>query len=194
MARPDRPRWQPRKPGERWQPPIPGASPALKALVSGRRDPLVDAIMAGLLLRPALADSHGDALAALRLAAGDMGDLLAGILDVVAQQHDIRAEGLLQALAERGLADRAAAVRQRCVLMFSFTRADTTGAIAGADFAMALAQATARAGLEQALTETTLRFQSRLSDEDYEAQQALRAEIAALDAAMMRLAESRREA
>jgi len=194
MARPERPRWQPRKPGERWQPPIPGASPALKALVAGRRDPMLDAIIAGLLLRPALADRHGDALAALLPMAGDVQGLLGNILELAAQTHDMTGEQMMLALGADGFADQARSVMKRNGLTFSFTRAGTSETVASADFAMALGQATAKAGLEQALAETTLRFQSSLSDEDYEAQQALRAEIAALDAAMMRLAESRREA
>ena len=198
MARPERPAFQPwgkpRKPGERWQPPVPGASAALKAMVAGRRDPVLDAIMVGLLLRPTLADRHGDALAALMLVAGDARDLLGRILELVGDRHDMTAEGLAHALAVDGMGEQVGAIVRRNGLIFSFTRTDTSDAIAGADFAMALGQATAKAGLEEALAQTTLRFQSSLSDEDYEAQQALRAEIAALDAAMMRLAESRREA
>jgi DNA primase len=75
----------------------------------------------------------------------------------------------------------------------SFTRSDGPEGVAQADFAMVLSQATARAGLVQALAEVTVRFQSSLSEADYEAQQALRTDIATLDAAMMALAESRRE-
>jgi DNA primase len=75
----------------------------------------------------------------------------------------------------------------------SFTRAETPANVAEADFAMTLAQASARAGLVQALAEATLRFQSSLDEADWEAQQNLRQEIEALDAAMMKLAESRRE-
>lgn len=198
MARPERPAFQPwgkpRKPGERWQPPVPGASAALKAMVAGRRDPVLDAIMVGLLLRPTLADRHGDALAALMLVAGDARDLLGRILELVGDRHDMTAERLAHALAVDGLGEQMRVIVRRNGLIFSFTRTDASDAIAGADFAMALGQATAKAGLEEALAQTTLRFQSSLSDEDYEAQQALRAEIAALDAAMMRLAESRREA
>ena len=65
--------------------------------------------------------------------------------------------------------------------------------LANADFAMTLAQATARAGLVEALAEATIRFQSSLDEADWAAQQERRQEIEALDAAMMALAESRRE-
>ena len=198
MARPERPPWQPRKPGERWKPPVPGASPQLKAIVAGARDPLVEALVAGVLLRPALADAHGDALAALR-ATGDAQALLPMLLEMAARTPDMTHEALMRSLDAAGQADRARRLLEGAGLGFSFSRpgaADNAAAqaVSAADFAMALAQATAKAGLEAALAEATQRFQASLSDADYEAQQALRTEIATLDAAMMRLAESRREA
>ena len=193
MARPERPAWQPRKPGQKWQPPTPGASPALKEMVAQARDPLLGAVLAGLLLRPALADAHGDALAAMRPADPDEAALLALLLDRVAVQPDLAAGDLDPHLQQAGLDGVAARVRQANRLALSFTQAQAPVAVADADFAMALAQVTARAGLVQALAETTLRFQASLSDEDYEAQQSLRQDIEALDAAMMKLAESRRE-
>jgi DNA primase len=192
MARPERAGWQPRKPGQKWQPPIPGASPALKAMVAQTRDPLVTAVLAGLLLRPDLADAHGDALSALRPADAGEAALLALLIERAAG-HGVASGGLDAHLAEAGLERVAAQVRQANRLALSFTRADTPAAIAEADFAMVLAQATARTGLVQALAEATTRFRASLSDEDYEAQQSMRQEIEALDAAMMKLAESRRE-
>lgn len=196
MARPQRPAWQPRpagKPGQKWQPPLPGASAELKALVSRGRDPVLGAVLAGLLVRPALADAHGDALSALRPADDGEAAVLAAVLDACTLDPALESGRLAAHLADVGLADVAARIRQSSRLTLSFTRADSDDRTAETDFAMVLAQATARAGLVQALAEVTLRFQSSLDEADYEAQQALRQEIEALDAAMMKLAESRRE-
>ncbi len=193
MARPQRAAWQPRKPGEKWQPPIPPASPALKALASRRRDPLVTALIAGLLLRPALADEHGDALTALRPDDDDEAAVLAAVLAATARDPALEKPALHAHLAGQGLADAATRVLAANALGFSFVREDADQASANADFAQAVRQTTARLGLQQALAETTQRFQASLAEEDYEAQQSLRRDIEALDAAMMKLAESRRE-
>ena len=193
MSRPQRAPWQPRKAGERWQPAIPGASAALKALVSQTRDPLLGALLAGLLLRPALADTHGDALAMLQPGDDAETALLGAVLDVVAATPGLAAADLTSHLENRGLGTVANRLRNGAGFGLSFTRSDGSEGVAQADFAMVLSQATARAGLVQALAEVTVRFQSSLSEADYEAQQALRTDIATLDAAMMALAESRRE-
>ncbi len=209
MARPQRAPWQaggqaggqagmqargqPHKAGERWQPPIPGASAALKALVARGHDPMMEAVLAGLLLRPGLADAHHDGLSALRpLDAGDAA-VLSAVLAVTAADHALESAGLLAHLSDIGLAAEADRIRRGNSLRLSFTRADTPANVADADFAMTLAQATARTGLVQALAGATTRFQSSLDETDWEAQQILRQEIGALDAAMMALAESRRE-
>ncbi len=193
MSRPQRAPWQPRKAGERWQPTIPGASAALKALVAQSRDPLLGALLAGLLLRPALADAHGDALAVLQPGDDAESALLMAVLDLVAATPGLAATDLTTHLQDRGLGDVANRLRRGTGFALSFTRSDSPADVAQADFAMVLSQATARAGLVQALAEATVRFQSSLSEADYETQQALRTEIATLDAAIMALAESRRE-
>ncbi len=197
MARPARAPWQPggqrRKPGERWQPPVPAASPALKALAAQWRDPLLGALLAGLLLRPALADAHGDALALLQPADADEAALLAAILERAAAAPGLEAAALAAHLEQQGLGSVAARLRRSNGARLSFTRADAPEAEVQADFALLLGQATARAGLVQALAETTSRFQQSLSDVDYELQQALREQIAELDAAIIMLAQSRRE-
>jgi DNA primase len=192
MARPERPPWQPRKPGQKWQPPIPGASPALKAMVARGGDPLLTAVLTGLLLRPELADAHGDALSALQPEDDGEAALLALLL-TRAGDPALAGSSLDAHLVETGLDSVAKRVRQANRLALSFTLPDMPATVADADFAMVLAQVTARAGLAQALAEATIRFRASLSDEDYEAQQALRQEMESLDAAMMRLAESRRE-
>ena len=193
MARPQRAPWQPRKPGEKWQQPIPPATPALKAMVARGHDPVMEAVLAGLLLRPGLADAHHDALAALR--PNDAGDaaVLGAVLAVTAADHGLESEHLFAHLADIGLAAEAERIRHGNGLRLSFTRAETPASVADADFAMTLAQATARTGLVEALAEATIRFQASLDEADWDAQQSLRQEIEALDAAMMALAESRRE-
>jgi DNA primase len=193
MARPQRAPWQPRKPGERWQAPIPPASAALKALASRRRDPLVTALIAGLLLRPALADEHGDALAALRPEDGDDAAVLAAVLAATARDPALEKATLDAQLAEQGLGMAAQQLLAGNGLLFSFVRAGSDPGEVAADFAIAVQHATARQGLVRALAEVTTRFQASLDEADYETQQALRRDIEALDAAMMRLAESRRE-
>jgi len=193
MARPQRAPWQPRKPGEKWQPPIPGVSPALKAMVARGHDPVMEAVLAGLLLRPGLADAHHDSLAALRpVDAGDAA-VLGAVLAVTAADHGLESTALLAHLNDIGLAAEADRIRRGNGLRLSFTRSETPAGVANADFAMTLAQATARAGLVEALAEATIRFQSSLDEADWAAQQERRQEIEALDAAMMALAESRRE-
>uniref|UniRef100_UPI00286DCB77 toprim domain-containing protein n=1 Tax=Sandarakinorhabdus sp. TaxID=1916663 RepID=UPI00286DCB77 len=193
MARPQRPAWTPRKPGERWQPPIPGATPALKALVARGNDPMMDAVLAGVLARPALADIHHDGLAALRPDDDGAAAVLTAALAATAADHGLESAALAAHLTDIGLAAEAERIRRGNNLRLSFTRAETPANVAEADFAMTLAQATARAGLVQALAEATIRFQSSLDEADWEAQQNLRQEIEALDAAMLKLAESRRE-
>ena len=193
MARPQRAPWVPRRPGEKWQAPIPPATPALKALVASGRDPVLDAVLAGVLARPALADAHHDALAALRPDDAGAAAVLAAALAATAADHSLESSGLAAHLADIGLAAEAERFRRGHGLKLSFTRHDTPEGIAHADFAMTLGQATARAGLVQALAEATVRFQSSMDEADWEAQQNLRQEIEALDAAMMKLAESRRE-
>jgi DNA primase len=80
----------------------------------------------------------------------------------------------------------------------SFTRAPlvaddlAANAALAADFAAVLARTSARAGLVQALADATARMQSGADEQDFAVQQALRREIEELDAAMIRLAESRR--
>jgi DNA primase len=78
-------------------------------------------------------------------------------------------------------------------LAFSFCRADAAASVAETDFALALRQVTARSALLAGLAEATARFQQSLSEADFEAQQSLRKDMESLDAAMMKLVESRRE-
>ncbi len=193
MSRPQRAPWQPRKPGERWQPTVPGASAALKALAARTDNPMMTALIAGVLLRPALADGHGDALAALRPADAGSAAVLAGALAALAADPALESAALLAHLADIGLAAEAKRITSGTGLRFSFTRAHGDARVAEADFGAALAQATAREGMIAALAEATVRFQSSLDESDWEEQQRLRIEIEALDAAMMRLAESRRD-
>ncbi|MEI6485097.1 MAG: DNA primase [Sphingomonadales bacterium] len=197
MARPQRAPWQPqgvrRKPGERWQPPIPGASAGLKALAARTDDPLMTALVAAVLLRPGLADGHGDALAALRPADDDTAAVLAAALAAVAVNPALESAALLAHLSGNGLGPEAARIAGGSGLRFSFTRADSDARVAEDDFGAALAQATARTAMVEALVAATIRFQSSLDEGDWEEQQRLRSDIEALDAAMMRLAESRRD-
>ena len=193
MARPQRAAWVPRKPGEKWQAPIPPATPALKAMVARGHDPVLEAVLAGLLLRPGLADAHHDALAALRPADAGHAAVLAAILAATAADHGLESPGLLTHLGDIGLGSEAERIRRGNGLKLSFTQASTNAGVAETDFAMTLAQATARTGMLEALAAATVRFQASLDETDWEAQQNLRQDIAALDAAIMALAESRRE-
>jgi len=197
LSRSARPAWQPRKPGEKWQPPVPGASAALKALVSRGRDPLLTAVLAGLLVRPGLADAHADALAGLQIGDPDEAALLAEVLAATASGQNsglgLESAGLAAHLANIGLGETARRVAAMNKLAFSFTRADAAADVADADFGLALRQATARSALLTGLAEATIRFQASLSEADFEAQQALRQDMESLDAAMMTLVESRRE-
>lgn len=193
LSRPARAPWQPRQPGDKWQPPVPGASAALKALVSRDRDPLLTAVLAGLLVRPSLADAHADALAGLPLGDPEEAALLAEVLAATASGLGLESAGLAAHLHSIGLGETARRVQAMNRLAFSFTRADASTDVADADFGLALRQATARSALLAGLAEATTRFQHSLSEADFEAQQALRQDMESLDAAMMKLVESRRE-
>ena len=119
--------------------------------------------------------------------------MLGAVLAMTAADHSLESAQLLAHLADIGLAAEADRIRRGNGLRLSFTRAETPAGVANADFAMTLAQATARTGLVEALAEATIRFQSSMDEADWAAQQERRQEIEALDAAMMALAESRRE-
>jgi len=193
MARPQRAPWTPRKPGERWQPPIPGASPALKALASTRRDPLVTALIAGLLQNPARADAHGDALAALQPEDEADAAILSAVLAATARNPSLEKPELWSHLAAAGVADAARALMAGAASGYSFARDKPADSASDADFSFAIQQATVRMGLARALTEATLRFQASLDEADYAAQQSLRRDMEMIDSAIMKLAESRRE-
>ncbi|WP_439545697.1 DNA primase [Sandarakinorhabdus sp.] len=193
LSRPTRPAWQPRRPGGKWQPPVPGASAALKALVSRGRDPLLTAVLTGLLVRPGLADSHADALAGLQLDDPDEAALLDEVLAATASDQGLESAGLAAHLTRVGLGEMARRVQTANNLAFSFTQATAAADIADTDFGLALRQATARSALLVGLADATARFQDSLSEADFEAQQALRQDMESLDAAMMKLVESRRE-
>ncbi len=203
MARPQRqpPRaYQPgnRQAGNRWMAPPPPLSPAIKAMVADHGDPALRALLIGLLHRPVLADAHGDALAALQPADPALAGLLAAILAAVAARPGLDAVGLAAHLAEIGMGDAVARVLASRHVALSFTRAPlvaddlAANAALAADFAAVLARTSARAGLVQALADATARMQSGADEQDFAVQQALRREIEELDAAMIRLAESRR--
>lgn len=198
LAGPTRAAWTPRPrgpAGQKWQPPIPGASAALKALVVRARDPLLTAVLAGLLLRPTLADAHADALAGLQPGDADEAALLSAVLAATSDR------GGEQALESTAMADHLrsmgldGAMRRVCAanaLGFSFARAGGDETAAQTDFALALRQISARAALQEGLDEATVQFQHSLDETDFEVQQALRRDLESLDAAMMKLVESRR--
>jgi DNA primase len=91
------------------------------------------------------------------------------------------------------MADLARQLMATAALGFSFVKDVAEPGAAEADFAVAVQQNIVRQGLVRALGEATQRFQASLAEEDYDAQQSLRRDIEMIDAAMMRLAESRRE-
>ncbi|MEY2883998.1 MAG: primase [Pseudomonadota bacterium] len=191
LARPERaPRaFTPR--GGRFQPPPPGASQELKALPLGNV-PELKALLAGVLAHPALADRHGETLAALAIADGRLARLRDAILGVLAEQPDLESQSLRHNLDTNGLGAMAESVLKANRLRFSFTRPDADPDVAARDFGMVLDSIMARARLEIALAAATARFRDSLDEADYQQQQALLAERIEIDEAMMRLAESRR--
>uniref|UniRef100_UPI00286E0107 DNA primase n=1 Tax=Sandarakinorhabdus sp. TaxID=1916663 RepID=UPI00286E0107 len=202
LARPQR-EWQPqvrtqgRKQGSamgaRWQPPIMGASPALKASASAGTDPQAMAILAGLLTWPELADTYGDIIASLPLADGDNARLRDGLLAILADDPGLETASLDDHLLSGDLMVLATGIRRGNALAFSFTRRDGDFAAASRDFGMMVGTAAARLRITAELAAATQRFQTTLSEADFEAQQSLRAEQNEIEATMMRLAESLRE-
>lgn len=181
-----------------WVPPPPPLSPAIKAMLANAGDPVLNTLLIGLVRQPMLADCHGDALAALQPADPLLAGLLAAILAAVAAHPPdgpgLDAAGLATHLHDIGMGEALARLLASRHVALSFTRAAMGGDAgqAAADFAAVLARTSARAGLVQALDAATARVRASLEEEDYALQQALRREIADLDATMIRLAESRR--
>ncbi|OYU15637.1 MAG: DNA primase [Alphaproteobacteria bacterium PA4] len=177
--------------GGRFQPPPLGASQELKALPLGNV-PELKALLAGVLAHPALADRHGETLAALAIADGRLARLRDAILAVLAEQPDLESQSLRHNLDANGLGAMAESVLKANRLRFSFTRSDADPDVAARDFGMVLDSIMARARLEITLAAATARFRDSLDEADYQQQQALLAERIEIDEAMMRLAESRR--
>jgi DNA primase len=176
------------------------ASPALVALhAQGQAQGEVAALIVGLLEHPNLADRHGEALA--RLDAGvPLQRLLGAILDSLTHAPDLDKAALSHDLLVRGVAPLAIDVRKLNRLGFSFTKPappdNGSGHAADVerDFAGVVDTVLARTRIDSELQAATARFARSSSEADWAAQQRLRAERAGLDAALMKLAEARREA
>ena len=184
-------------PGQRtgqWRPPIAGATPGLRqrrAASEGAAEEI--AIVAGLLAHPALADQFSETIADLPLGDARLTRLRTGILGALAVNPGLETAALAHDLRIRGLEAVAALVRQTNRLAFSFTRSETPIEVAARDFGMLVDSIVARRRVEGELAAATARFRTSLDDGDFSRQQALLAERVAIDAAMMRLAESLRD-
>ena len=192
FARPQRP---PRSftPGVPWVAPRTGASAALKALGrAGDANPESAAILLGLLTTPALADRHGEALAALHLTDKRHADLRDGILSILTAQPHLESAALTHELQFYGFGAIVELLRASNRLRFSFTGTHAEADIAAHDFAMLVDTVLARTRIEIELAAATARFKLTLAEADFERQQSLLSERTGLDEAMMRLAESRR--
>ncbi|GGE04773.1 DNA primase [Polymorphobacter glacialis] len=193
LARPERVR-KPFVPGQKFVAPKAGASAALRAwggiAQSGSGE--VTAILAGLLVRPALADRYGETLAALPLADPRQAALRDAILSALAMAPDLESADLAHDLGIRGVGELASAAVNSNRLRFSFTRAETPADVAARDFGMLIDTIAARTRIEIELAAATARFRGSMDDRDFSRQQALLAERVEVDSAMMRLAESLR--
>ena len=191
LARPERRVFVP---GKRPPPPLTGASPTLKALARGSEtSPEVNAILHGLFIHPWLADHHGEDLAALPCADLRQSALRNAMLMVLCAQPDLETSALTHELEQQGLTTAMRSLQSAFRLRFSFSRSDADPALARQDFAMLISTVLARTRIDGALNDVTARLQVSMTDADFQRQQTLRAERAEIDAAMMRLAESRRD-
>ena len=180
--------------GAAYVPPRTGASAALKALPRlGEAQYETSAILLGLLITPALADRHGEALAALHLPDKRHADLRDGILSILAAQPHLESTALAHELSLEGLGASVDSLRASNRLRFSFTGTQADSEVAAHDFAMLVDTVLARTRVDLELVAATARFKMTLADADFERQQALLAERVEINEAMMRLAESRRD-
>ncbi len=198
LARPERQgrAWTPNaRTGGKWTPPLAGASNALRAsgtAVPGA-SPEITALLAGLLAHPALADAHGETLAALPLADPGQARLRDAILAILAVAPDLESSALAHNLQHADLGALATRTTKANRLRFSFTRAETPVDIATRDFGMVIETITMRARIAAELEMATARLRSSFAEADFVRQQALLAERVEIDSAMMRLAESLRD-
>ena len=190
LARPERRAFVP---GKRAAPPLTGASRALKAIGrGGEPSPEVNAILLGLLIHPWLADYHGEDLAALPLD-GRLGGLRDALLGILSAHPDLETSSLAHELELQGQASVIKSLQSTFRMRFAFNRVDADLTLARQDFAMLINTVLARTRVDSELQTVTARLQRSMSESDFERQQALRAERAEIDTAMMRLAESRRD-
>jgi DNA primase len=190
LTRPDRPR-QAFQRGVKYVPPLAGASAALRGR-AGAGSSEIGAILVGLLTHPALADRHGETLAALPIADPGQGKLRDALLSALAVAPDLEMAALRHDLDARGVGDLADKALRGNRLRFSFTRPETPVELASRDFGLLVETIAARTRVEGELAAATARLRSSFESHDYDRQQALLAERVELDSAMMRLAESLR--
>lgn len=188
--------WQPQARGGRRREQVPPPSDELKRIAAGSVMPMLTSIFDGLLKRPSLADAHGDALISLGAQSAQSKKLdavLHGVMEILSSRPGLDEQEVISHLWKTGLAYTASEVLQNLSLKFSFNRRDTAEVTAEQDFAMALSYVTSRPFVEQALAEATNSYVASLDHIDREAQDVLRRDLESLDAAMMKLVESRRE-
>jgi DNA primase len=197
LARPERARgnWAP---AGRFAAPLAGASPALKARTAASQSasPEMTAILAGLLIHPALADRHAETLAALPISDPRQQRLRDAIVSALAMSPDLESDGLRHNLERLEMGELAEGIRQSNRanrLQFSFTRAETQLPVAMRDFGAVVEAIAARARIEAELAVVTSRFRASLAEADFALQRDLLAERVEVDAAIMRLAESLRD-
>jgi DNA primase len=190
LTRPDRPR-TPFQRGQKYTPPLAGASAALRNR-AGAGSGEIGAILVGLLTHPALADRHGETLAALPIADPGQARLRDALLSALAMAPDLENKALRHDLQSRGLDELVEKTLRGNRLRFSFTRPETAFDVATRDFGLLVETIAARTRVEGELAAATARLRSSFESGDFERQQALLAERVELDSAMMRLAESLR--
>lgn len=191
LARPQRRAFTP---GKGFVAPVSGASNALKAIGRGA-DALqeINAVLLGLLTHPRFADRHGESLASLELVNPRQKRLRDAMLRLIDATPDLETAGLAHELGRCGHGDDVDWLRSANRLRFSFLQPDAAGGVAVDDFAMLVETILARARIDLELAAVTSRFKATLAEGDFERQQVLLGERVEIDAAMMRLAESRRD-
>ncbi|MGL4541054.1 MAG: hypothetical protein ACRCUI_00925, partial [Polymorphobacter sp.] len=143
---------------------------------------------------PALADRHGEALAQLSATEPGLEVLRAAILDAAIHAPDLDKAALAHTLGLAGLATLGEDIRQSTRLRFSFTRPETSLALASEHFGLVMGNLTARRRIDEELTEMTLRLRDSMSESDYAAQQSLIAERQRVNDQLMSLAARERDA
>jgi DNA primase len=131
------------------------------------------AIIAGLVLHPATAAAHAEALAGLPLGDATLERIRDTLVDAVYAGHSLEADDARSILTDAGLGRAADDLCRTNGLAFSFLRGDADPARAERDLGEAIDVLVTRPMIEQALAEATRAFGTTTDEISFAEQQRL---------------------